>query len=98
MKKRWKYFARGILFFSVLIFLSCSACAQERSNSGSLDSEVDIKVQSGLNDMRGKWRELNIPYSDGKILYDIIIENHYTRDLAIGPSPGHTAIWLAWAL
>ena len=41
---------------------------------------------------------MNVPASDGKILYNIIIENKYTRALDIGTSTGHSAIWMAWAL
>jgi predicted O-methyltransferase YrrM len=41
---------------------------------------------------------MNVPVSDGRILYDIIIENKYTRALEIGTSTGHSAIWMAWAL
>lgn len=41
---------------------------------------------------------MNIPASDGKLLYDIIIKNRYTKALEIGTSTGHSAIWIAWAL
>jgi predicted O-methyltransferase YrrM len=36
--------------------------------------------------------------SDGKILYDIIIENNYKSAVEIGTSTGHSAVWIAWAL
>ena len=35
---------------------------------------------------------------DGKILYEIITRNQYTRALEVGTSTGHSAIWIAWAL
>jgi len=41
---------------------------------------------------------MNIPMRDGELLYDLIIENKYTRALEIGTSTGHSAIWIAWAL
>ena len=41
---------------------------------------------------------MNVPESDGKILYDLIIKNKYTKALEIGTSTGHSAIWMAWAL
>jgi predicted O-methyltransferase YrrM len=31
-------------------------------------------------------------------LYDLVIENGYTRALELGTSTGHSAIWIAWAL
>ncbi|MCJ7813630.1 class I SAM-dependent methyltransferase, partial [bacterium] len=42
--------------------------------------------------------DLNIPTSDGQLLYDLIIENNYKRALEIGTSTGHSTIWIAWAL
>jgi len=44
------------------------------------------------------WRDMNVPLSDGKILYDIIIRNNYKNAVEIGTSTGHSAIWIAWAL
>jgi predicted O-methyltransferase YrrM len=41
---------------------------------------------------------MNVPASDGKILYDIIINNGYKMALEIGTSTGHSSIWIAWAL
>jgi len=41
---------------------------------------------------------MNVPASDGKILYDIIIKNDYKQALEIGTSTGHSGIWIAWAL
>jgi predicted O-methyltransferase YrrM len=59
---------------------------------------VDKKVRDFLNGRRGEWHDWNVPYSDGKVLYDIIIKNGYTRALEIGTSTGHSGIWIAWAL
>ena len=41
---------------------------------------------------------MNVPLSDGKILYDIIVKNNYKKAVEIGTSTGHSAIWIAWAL
>ena len=41
---------------------------------------------------------MNVPLSDGQTLFDIIIENKYTKALEIGTSTGHSSIWIAWAL
>lgn len=51
-----------------------------------------------LDDHRSKWRDLNVPYEDGKVLHDLIIDNKYTSALEIGTSTGHSTIWIAWAL
>ncbi|MDH3698269.1 MAG: class I SAM-dependent methyltransferase [Flavobacteriaceae bacterium] len=60
-------------------------------------SELDVRVQNFLNKNRNRWRDLNIPYSDGQLLYDIIINKGYTNGVEIGTSTGHSAIWMAWA-
>jgi predicted O-methyltransferase YrrM len=42
--------------------------------------------------------DLNVPESDGKLLYSLVIKNHYTRALEIGTLRGYSAIWIARAL
>jgi predicted O-methyltransferase YrrM len=82
-----------IIFFVCFIWLSDSL-AQEVSP----DSALDQSVQKFLDQYENRWRDMNIPVEDGKVLYDIILENGYTRALEIGTSTGHSAIWIAWAL
>ena len=62
------------------------------------DTELDKKVRAFLDSNKRQWRDMNVPASDGQLLYDIIIENNYTRGLEIGTSTGHSAIWIAWAM
>ena len=40
---------------------------------------------------------MNIPCTDGRFLYDIIVEKGYTRGLEIGTSNGYSTLWLALA-
>ncbi|MDI6698270.1 MAG: O-methyltransferase [Candidatus Saccharicenans sp.] len=61
-------------------------------------SALDRRVQEFLDRNRYRWSDLNVPESDGRILYDLIIERGYRRALEIGTSTGHSAIWIAWAL
>ena len=61
-------------------------------------TELDAKVEKFLRENRGHWQDWNVPYQDGKVLYDLIIKNHYKSALEIGTSTGHSAIWMAWAL
>jgi len=60
--------------------------------------ELDEQVQDFLDAHRGEWRDMNVPYRDGQLLHDIIVENNYTRALEIGTSTGLSAVWIAWAL
>ncbi len=60
--------------------------------------QLDKKVKSFLEKKTGEWYDMNIPYQDGKLIYDIIIKNKYKSALEIGTSTGHSSIWIAWAL
>jgi len=62
------------------------------------EEALDRKVKTFLEKMRYRWRDMNVPETDGRLLHDIIIRKGYTRALEIGTSTGHSAIWIAWAL
>jgi predicted O-methyltransferase YrrM len=59
---------------------------------------TDQEVRAILERMHGRWRDMNVPEEDGRILYDIVVEKGYTRALEIGTSTGHSTLWIAWAL
>ena len=59
---------------------------------------LDKKVKVFLEHRKGTWRDLSIPYSDGEILYYLVLKNRYKNALEIGTSTGLSAIWIAWAL
>lgn len=69
-----------------------------RYGSAQTDTELDRRVQDFLNSQAYSWHDMNVPAADGKLLYDIILKNKYTRALEIGTSTGHSGIWIAWAL
>ena len=77
-----------------LIFFIYPAYSQDKGGG----EELDEKVKNFLQNNRDKWVDWNVPESDGKVLYDLIVRNRYTRALEIGTSTGHSAIWIAWAL
>ncbi len=83
---------------SALVVATCMLIA---NTAGAQDtagqSELDTKVTAFLNGKSDTWRDMNVPASDGKLLYDIILKNGYTKGLEIGTSTGHSAIWIAWA-
>jgi caffeoyl-CoA O-methyltransferase len=60
--------------------------------------DLDRKVQDFLERRARGWRDMNVPEADGRILYDIVVKNGYTRALEIGTSTGHSGVWIAWAL
>ncbi len=59
---------------------------------------LDDRVRSFLDTHRHEWSDMNVGEVDGKVLYDLVIENNYTKALEIGTSTGHSGIWIAWAL
>ncbi len=92
-----KNFCTPFLLITLLLCLSFSirtATCEELQNNKALDEKVRIFLEN----RNGTWHDWNIPYSDGKILYDLVIKNKYTKAMEIGTSTGLSAIWLAWAL
>lgn len=82
----------------LLLIAASSAPIPAPASTDAAGQDLDAKVRAFLERSRGRWRDMNVPESDGKILYDLIIANNYTRALEIGTSTGHSAIWIAWAL
>jgi len=81
----------------ITLLLSHCALAQALLKASPKDSELDKQVKAFLNKHAGKWHDLNIPVSDGELLYNIIVSKGYTQGLEIGTSTGHSGIWIAWA-
>jgi predicted O-methyltransferase YrrM len=86
-----------VIFISIVFLGNCTQ-AQTQLQDSPADSELDRKVKTFLNSKKSQWYDMNVPPSDGQLLYDIIVKNGYTRGLEIGTSTGHSAIWIAWAL
>src|SRR5690554_3767626 len=82
------------LFLLVCILESTAVTAQQILNP----EEMDEKVRLFLEGNKERWRDLNVPYEDGKVIYDIILKNNYRSALEIGTSTGHSTVWIAWAL
>jgi predicted O-methyltransferase YrrM len=69
-------------------------------NSQSLKTnpELDRRVEKFLDEHSGSWHDLNVPESDGKLLYDFVLKGRYKSALEIGTSTGCSGIYIAWAL
>ena len=84
----------------LMVFLLClsfsipSGFCEELTDNKALDEKVGMFLEN----RKGTWRDWNIPYADGKVLYDLILKNKYTKAMDIGTSTGLSAIWMAWAL
>jgi caffeoyl-CoA O-methyltransferase len=81
------------LILSLTFSIRSGICKEVRDNKA-----LDEQVQKFLESRKGTWHDWNIPYADGKILYDLVLKNNYKNALEIGTSTGLSAIWIAWAL
>ena len=81
------------LFFGVVI------CSGQLHSQDLISNDVlDEKVRNFLTEHSGRWHDLNVPFRDGQLLYDLVIKGNYKSALELGTSTGHSAIWIAWAL
>jgi caffeoyl-CoA O-methyltransferase len=81
------------LFFGVAICTGQLHSQDLRSNDA-----LDEKVRNFLTEHSGRWHDLNVPFRDGQLLYDLVIKGNYKSALELGTSTGHSAIWIAWAM
>jgi caffeoyl-CoA O-methyltransferase len=95
MGMKRKYFEIAIAVLISFLFASALPCYSQVLEA---DRAIDEKVKTFLDKMRNQWRDWNVPAADGRILYDIIVQNQYKRALEVGTSTGHSAVWIAWAL
>src|SRR5690606_1553544 len=81
------------ILFCVLVSVFPGAGLAQDSGSA-----LDQRVRAFLESHRNEWHDLNVPFEDGQVLYDLIVRNKYRSALEIGTSTGHSTIWIAWAL
>jgi caffeoyl-CoA O-methyltransferase len=86
-----------ISLFTMIIFQILSV---HRSFGNEIRNNkiLDKRVRKFLESRKGTWHDLNVPYDDGKVLYDLVFKNGYKKALEIGTSTGLSTIWIALAL
>ena len=89
-----KMITSAITFLLFLLFSIGSAKAQ----FPPAENDLDRKVIAFLKEQSGQWYDFNVPVSDGRILYDLILKGNYKKAVEIGTSTGHSGVWIAWAL
>jgi caffeoyl-CoA O-methyltransferase len=85
-------------FLVCLILLTTVVRVQTFSQGLTENPALDEKVRKFLDAHRGQWHDLNVPESDGKLLYDLVLKGKYRNALEIGTSTGYSGIYIAWAL
>ena len=66
-----------MLLTSIIFIFALNVLAQEKTTIQKLDE----RVKTFFEERRGTWRDMNVPKSDGKLLYDILIKNNYKQAL-----------------
>ncbi len=84
-----------VLMSAVLLITVAGALADGPAVSPGPD--LDTRVSRFLGGARNTWSDWNVPYEDGKVLYDFVLGRGFRNILEIGTSTGHSTIWLAWA-
>jgi len=83
---------KKILVIGVIALSALSYYSQQPTQK-----DIDQKVEAFFQ-KHGRWYNMNVPSSDGQLLYNLILDNKYQQALEIGTSTGHSTIWMAWAL
>lgn len=95
---RCAHWCAGLLAGYMTVALVAEGLAQApRPQATPTTAALDRRVQAFLDAERDKWDYLNVPYRDGKILHDLVVQGGHQAILEIGTSTGHSTIWLAWA-
>jgi len=81
-----------------IAFLALVPVAANSAGQNAATADRDARVRSFLERSRAQWHDLNVPYEDGQVLHDLIVNKHFTRALEIGTSTGHSGTWIAWAM
>jgi predicted O-methyltransferase YrrM len=84
--------------FFIFFLLPISFAIASRPQVSEESRDLDGRVQAFLERMGYRWRDMNVPEKDGELLYDIVLENRYTKALEIGTSTGRSGVYIAWAL
>ena len=80
----------------VALFLLFTASCQGQQNPYQGLKEGHMKET--LKDFPNRPARWNVPAEDGRLLYDLILENDYQRVLEVGTSNGYSALWMGFAL
>ena len=83
--------------YLLILFLVLPATLKAQQND-PFQGITDERVLPMLKHLPYRHGGMNVPASDGRLLYDIILKNDYKRGLEIGTSNGYSALWLGLAL
>ncbi|MBI5011014.1 MAG: class I SAM-dependent methyltransferase [Bacteroidia bacterium] len=90
---------RKIDSLSCIVIALLFLLSENAGSQGLIENpDLDKRVKKFLSENSGRWHDLNVPESDAKLLYDLVIKGKYKSALEIGTSTGYSGIYIAWAL
>lgn len=89
---------KTVTLISCLVLVSLIHPVKLHSQDLTENPDLDKRVKIFLEEQSGRWNDLNVPESDGKLLHDLVLKGRYKRALEIGTSTGYSGIYIAWAL
>jgi predicted O-methyltransferase YrrM len=87
---------QGLRLLGLLLLIGCAASCQDAGDQlyQNLDNSKALEL---LKQFPDRYRMLNVPASDGRFLYDLVLQHGYKRGLEIGTANGYSALWLGMA-
>jgi len=82
------------IIFIILQLSSALASCQGTDPFAGLENEEILPM---LKQLPRQYGGMNVPSSDGRLLFDLIMDNGYKRGLEIGTSNGYSGLWLGLA-
>ena len=78
-------------FLIIVIIISCFLCL--KCSQDYYQDITDLKVLPMLKNLPSEYDRGNITPRDGRLLYDLVLQNGYKNGLEIGTSNGYSALW-----
>ena len=94
MKNYYSILRISFVFLTLFLTSSLVFCQGTKDPFSGLENE---EILSMLKYLPRKSGGMNVPPSDGRLLYDLIIDKQYKRGLEIGTSNGYSGLWLGLA-
>lgn len=86
---------RKLYLTALFLALACYFATAQKEDP--FDGIKDEQVLPMLKHLPYRHGGMNVPASDGRLLYDIIKKHGYKKGLEIGTSNGYSALWLGLA-
>lgn len=85
----------GMVQGLILVLLLTAGCQGQPDPYQGLKDAHMIEILKNFPDRLNRW---NVPAEDGRLLYDLILENDFQRVIEVGTSNGYSALWMGFAL